>query len=151
MSPGLVLATDSRDAYLHTPMDDMYSFFYVALWVTLLHPKAEGKTEKEHVWRGRLRNGKRDLVIQDFRRLVDDDEMANYSPLLRGMLLVLQDWYPAIEKLDLELRRSLVNKNDNIQRNPLLCFDRFAFRGVKAFVDVLTQHRASVQSSSFRF
>ncbi len=83
------------------------------------------------------------------RRLFPDD-VENFSPLFRDMFRILQDWYPSIQKLELEMLRSMRSK-DEVERDWLLCFDRYALRGVQQFVDILIRHRDSLQSSPFQF
>ncbi len=139
MSPGLLQAAKAREAYLHKPVDDIYSFYWLALYITVLHPKAVGSTNREEVWRNDLCHDHCTDVTGAFKRLYGAHEVADCSSLVKGMFQLLKDWGPAIDRLEEDMQADL-RSDDPIVSNRLLCFDRFAYRSINVFVDLLIKH-----------
>ncbi|KAF8308290.1 uncharacterized protein EI90DRAFT_1861699 [Cantharellus anzutake] len=92
MSPGVHLAIEKKTPYLHSPLDEMFSFFYVALWATFWNIE-KGHTPDEDLWRDGLRSKERDarvvgLLVERFT-----EASQTYAPIAAGMLPVLGDWW----------------------------------------------------------
>lgn len=148
MSPGLARAAEARKPYLHKPLDDMMSFFFVALWTTIMHPQALGQTAGEKLWRDNIRASRsRESIIRELKGLIPS-ELKLLSPLVQSMHGLLVDWDLKLDQLDKEMRADL-SGNDPVVSNKLLCFDRYAYRGVNAFVDLLIEHRPSISTTPF--
>lgn len=152
MSPGLDAAATDDELYLHRPVDDAFSFFFVALWITLMHPKARGTTSKEENWRITLRvNKSRPSIIETFEDLLKKPkgkEKERLSPLIQSMMGLLIEWYHGLRTLNQEMDDDLEG-SDPVHRIQLLCFDRFAYRSVNLFVDLLIKHRKDISTTPF--
>jgi hypothetical protein len=142
MSPRIRGAMKSEDPYLHSPLDDMYSFFYVAVWATLWNTK-KGHTKREDIWR-------RDLRSQDAREAMVLDlldqrhrKVIPYAPIIVGMLPVLDDWWIKLSALS---RSSSANLDEDQGILCLAYFDQLAYHGVADFVQIVKEHCQHIQT-----
>ncbi|KAF8314585.1 uncharacterized protein EI90DRAFT_3135848 [Cantharellus anzutake] len=143
MSPGIRGAMDAEDRYLHTPLDDMYSFFYVAVWATLWNIK-KGHTKREDVWRDGLRSKERDAKVADLLAQRTEKPSQTYAPIILGMIPVLDDWWMKLS----QLRRSSGPSRDEDQGIlRLVYFDQLAYRGIADFVQIVKKHLQQIQST----
>ncbi|KAF8340659.1 uncharacterized protein EI90DRAFT_3117158 [Cantharellus anzutake] len=143
MSPGIRGAMDAEDRYLHTPLDDMYSFFYVAVWATLWNIK-KGHTKREDVWRDGLRSKERDAKVVDLLAQRTEKPSQTYAPIILGMIPVLDDWWMKLS----QLRRSSGPSRDEDQGIlRLVYFDQLAYRGIADFVQIVKKHLQHIQST----
>ncbi|KLO14766.1 hypothetical protein SCHPADRAFT_299202 [Schizopora paradoxa] len=145
MSPSVIAAVARGGRYLHKPIDDMYSFLFVALWATVLHPKSRGTKPSEAAWKHHLLNNARIEVLNEWKReyfFDEEDEDGTYSHLVLAIRPILREWVHALDHLDQEFTRAIRNK-DPLLGNPLLLYDEYAYRGVTLFVDILIKHFAS--------
>ncbi len=147
MSPGLREAVRTREGYLQKPVDDIFSYFWLTLWTTILIPAARGSTKKEEAWRDDIRD-KRNDVIASFSLLYGEQEVKSLSPLVQSMYLLLKDWFPILAGLEQEMQKCMKSE-DPLVSNKLLCYDRFAYRSVLSFVNLLLKYRSMLSNTPF--
>ena len=130
----------TRGEYLHSPVDDLESFFWVALWSVVFHVKANPKLESE--WNLRealLRNSKGEAMQifsnQLFGKKGCDDVMLRFQG-------VIDDWWKTVRDLNREWRLEVMESPpENAGSGYYLPhFHRFALRGVLDVLEVLEKH-----------
>ncbi|KAF8322905.1 uncharacterized protein EI90DRAFT_3019966 [Cantharellus anzutake] len=133
-----------RDAkYLHTPVDDIHSFFFVAVWATLWNIN-KGHSKDENPIRNGLRRIDRDVSVASLLR----DRLRprpTYTPITIGMLPVLDDWSKKLSQLDLYSESSQDEFQETLR---LVQFDLLAYRGVADFVQIIKEHYQHIQAAS---
>jgi len=147
MSPGLREAVETRGGYLQKPVDDIFSYFWLTLWTTVLMPAARGSTTKEEVWRDEIRTKRNDVVVS-FGLLYGKREVESLSPLVQSMYQLLKDWLPILSGLEQEMQMCM-SSEDPLVSNEVLCFDKFAYRSVLSFVNLLIKYRGMLSNTLF--
>jgi len=148
MSRSLRKAVNNSEPYIQSPVDEMHSFLWTAMWATLFNVKHLGKSSDEVEWRDCLRGDidKRESVAVDI--LVGKVQRNNeYSPLLRSMIPVLKGWRDKLFSLDDDWDLMWGQQGSDPVSKKLL-FHRFAFRGVMDFVGVVMNEREALQGTS---
>ncbi|KLO14918.1 hypothetical protein SCHPADRAFT_996286 [Schizopora paradoxa] len=137
MSMKLANAADQGRSYLRTPLDDMFSFYYVTLWATISNPSFGERTVQEKTWTKQFISGARENVVQDFRHLSSDTRLSTYSPLVQAMHLVLRDWRKELDSIEDDMYDG---RQQGVPSSSLVAFDLYAYRAVNAFLNVLVKH-----------
>jgi len=145
------MSTDLRDAisnsiaYVQSPVDDMHSFLWTAIWATLFNIQHFGKSPNEAEWRNYLQG---DMHARDSvpSRMLAGRVQRNgeYSPLLRSMIPVLRGWRRKLEEMSEDW--DLLWEQCDDPSSKRLLFHRFAYRGVLEFLEVIRNEREALQS-----
>ncbi|KAK7460903.1 hypothetical protein VKT23_008831 [Stygiomarasmius scandens] len=146
MSKDLREAMDERSTYLQSPVDDMHSLFWTALWCVLFNTKDRGQTSKEKKWRSLLQGTivERDSAMNDILKWGTDEE---YSPMLRTMTTLFVQWHSLLDNLDRDWRPVWKSVDQGEADEKLLVFHDFAFRGILGFAKLIAEHRPRLMNS----
>ncbi|KAJ7163777.1 hypothetical protein C8R43DRAFT_252680 [Mycena crocata] len=137
---------DSSPSYLHSPIDDIESFFWLALWAALFNTNinsSQDPTEVEKAWRRDLGGADFLLKLAISRKLrkmdLDSDDFAlKHSAILGRLLPLLQKWWIRQEALAEKWRATVktVKKNEECRRSQFYSyhFRIFALQGVRDFL-----------------
>ena len=153
MSRLLVNSLTYPEALLHSPVDDLESFYYVAQWAAAFNDGAVGGLHDGtdiRVFREMIAGNLRERAGEDVRILEPDTAGAGYGPFFAQSLHVLTPWR---EKLDPLLRgwrrvmRDAVNlgETDAKEKYLGLNFLIFGIRGVTEYLELVHEHRESLQ------
>ncbi|KAF9644695.1 hypothetical protein BDM02DRAFT_3190360 [Thelephora ganbajun] len=160
MSADLLGTLRSSDLYLHSPIDDLESFYYTAQWAAAFNDGASG--------------GKHDgNKIQEFRKMIagsandryrargmvrddlfPDSAMVSeeYGPFFTRALVILSPWTQNLVAMSRDWRRVMdrIRALDDRDREEHLArnFPIFAYRGVEEYFQLLHQHRMSLQGTA---
>ncbi|KAF9788668.1 hypothetical protein BJ322DRAFT_1183683 [Thelephora terrestris] len=129
----------ARGEYLHSPVDDLESFFWVALWSVVFNERSgeEFKVE-EPVRQALLRNDKDDAIHQ-FLHLEINKLRTQVTQRFQAFI---EDWWEKVELLHKQWRKEVFVKtpSDADAEYYLPHFHRFALRGVVNVLEVLDRH-----------
>ena len=137
MSRALLYA---KKGYLHSPVDDLESFFWVAIWSVFFNKDhAKELSDEEKSIRDRLVEGSKDIAINSYSELVFD---ATTSDIARRFQSVLYDWWMKVrDRTTTWSRKVLRDAPDNADGKYYLPhFHRFALEGVVDVLQVLANH-----------
>ncbi|KAJ3964444.1 hypothetical protein EV361DRAFT_955942 [Lentinula raphanica] len=145
--------------YVHSPTDDMESFFWVGLWATLRNKNFSRTFTTEQQFAASLTTEGRDStaikIRQDSSFIATRRPKRPYSALLRAMAPVLSEWYTTVNQLqsDYEVEESEDDDEEGHDTDPhleeklMLRFHRFAYRGVLEFIKVFENHRETLRKT----
>ncbi|KAF9650144.1 hypothetical protein BDM02DRAFT_1513122 [Thelephora ganbajun] len=159
MSANLLHNLWSPKRYLHSPIDDLESFYYTAQWAAAFNDGASGeKYDGNKIQRFRKlitgsaneRYRARGMVRGDLRP-TSVTVAEEYGPFFARSLVILRPWNTSFDTLGADWRdvmdqvRALDDgeKEKHLARNFLI----FAYRGVKEYFQLLHQHRTSLQGA----
>ena len=145
MSKSLREAIEEGSTYLQSPVDDMHSLFWTALWCVLFNTKDRGHTSKEERWRNELRGSRqdRDSAMNDILKWGTGKE---YSPMLRIMTPLFVQWHSLLDNLDRDWRPAWKSVDQGEADEKLLVFHDFAFRGILGLAKLIAEHRARLMN-----
>ena len=146
MSDDILYASDLRNSYLQSPVDDLYSFYYTMQWAAVFHNEEfAAKDVPSHldIFRKKL------LGNQDNRLFVTSkiNDLIPLEPLEYGSVLVscqpvLRDWYTELQRLRVDwhdCRKGL--KGQEVKGEIYIpLFLTFAVRGVAMLSEVVHKH-----------
>jgi len=138
-----------RQPYLQSPVDDIFSFFYSALWATLWNENIEEIPSELETWRQKVRgtSDNREAVIHD---LVDERFNIDLPKIVRDMNPLLQEWHKGLDALVsdwIDIYRGDPEKfASRFPPDKLLEFDIFAYRGVLLFAELALKHKARLST-----
>ncbi|KAJ7692357.1 hypothetical protein B0H14DRAFT_3175422 [Mycena olivaceomarginata] len=94
MSLALHRAMDDDQPYIHSPVDDIQSFFWLAVWAVLFNSRSQKRSRSELNWGQNLRSGVR-AVKSDFvdELITTPHSLRGHSPIGTQMFPLLQDWW----------------------------------------------------------
>ena len=145
----------TAEPYLHSPVDDLESFYYTAQWAVAFNDGASG---------GRY-NG---IELQDFREMIAGSEReqanamvrdelcpipseAEYGSFFARSLSLLTPWQLKLGELDGDWNDVLYDaslRDDKGKEEYLgLNFLIYGYRGVGEYLELLHEHRASLQKA----
>ncbi len=143
MSESLCNAAFARAPYLHSPIDDLYAFLNVTTFVTVMHVFSRGNYEREPQWQEKLydKDG-RHTVLTDFKHPLTfaSDGAKNYRPLVLAMYKIIAEWGAILHELDIRMATERIDKNE-VLRNQLIAFEKYAYHGVLRMLKVVATHR----------
>ena len=151
MSESLQKAMNHKEDYLHSPVDDLHSFYWVAQWAVLFnnHNKSH-RSPKEHKWQQYISDGQVEhkmSVASDIKQVYP---MSGHSPITMEWAVLLKEWHASLEKLNtdwLEVRFSdEVTSGAATPEYFEKKFHIFAFRGLVDFMEVVQRHAVKLQS-----
>jgi hypothetical protein len=125
---------DAKGDYLHSPLDDLEAFFWVALWSLLFNTKSGGGWEVEKdVKEALLDNDKRAAI--DLFLVINTNKECNDAT--KCFQTVLEDWWKVVQNRNLEwIREFQRHPEDAIPPR----FHRLALTGVLDVLRVLEKH-----------
>ena len=134
--------SDAEGSYLHSPVDDLESFSWVAIWSVFFnkdHTKAEAYSNQEKKIMDYLTDGQKRRAIDRYSELVCDDTTSNIG---RHSQAVLYDWWTKVQDRSRKWSKEvLCGAPKNAGRDYYLPhFHRFALEGVADVLEVLSNH-----------
>ena len=126
--------------YLHSPVDDLESFFWVAVWSVFFNEdNAKGQSDKEKEIKDDLIRHRKADAIDSYSMLVPDAQTSNIT---RHFQSVLVEWWMKIQNQNMIWsRKVLVSKpKDADGKYYLPHFHRYALQGVVDVLEVLVDH-----------
>ncbi|KAJ3769434.1 hypothetical protein FB446DRAFT_812091 [Lentinula raphanica] len=163
ISQRLLDAVDDRLHYVHSPADDIESFFWVGLWSTLRNKNFSRIFTTEQRYAASLATGStsREATASQIKLkssfiAASRKQKEPYSDLFCTMAPVLGDWFTAINQLrfavELENRDEEEEEDGeghdidpHLEEKLMLRFHRFAYRGVLDFMEIFEKHREHLQ------
>ncbi|KAF8206325.1 hypothetical protein K438DRAFT_1817003 [Mycena galopus ATCC 62051] len=154
MSLTLHTAMIDDSPYLQSPVDDLESFFWLAVWAVLFntHKNNQNGSQLENKWKAYLfgaeyhntrvlAKGKLTVELRQLWREEDD-----WSPIFREFYPLLAAWWNESEALHKEWKRTVPRKvfenlDTPARKQYLLAhFHDFALKGVERVLTVLAKH-----------
>ncbi|KAG6847306.1 hypothetical protein C0991_002021 [Blastosporella zonata] len=151
MSTAARIAFEEGRAYVQSPIDDMESFYWTAVWATLNNTKSLSTSDEEGDWKRWLATGKSDriLVAQEIKMLsqfpLPDREC---SPFLAVMAPMLQKWWELLEDMNVKWRLAWKPVKVGPPLPKELLFHKFAYEVVPMYVELLEGEKARLQAFS---
>jgi len=139
MSLGLIMAVETGKDYLHSPVDDLESCFWVALWSVLFNKDHEELLSiEEHVMRESLIKIKKAEAVGYFGIL----EFKELSNIMQHFLPVLSVWWEKIRCRDGMWKAEVLDKSPAGAGKEyyLLHFHHFALQGVLDILEVMAEN-----------
>ena len=133
------LSTTEGD-YLHSPVDDLESFLWVAIWSIFFNrDHKESRSAKERKIADYLSENEKEKAIDSYSRLVCD---ATTSDIARRFQPVLTDWWKKVrDRSEMWSRRVLRGAPNNAGGEYYLPhFHSFALEGAVDVLQVLADH-----------
>jgi len=131
----------AKGNYLHSPVDDIESFFWVALWSVLFNATSgELGSDVEEPVRGYLINNDKNAAIDEFAGFGSNKRR---NPATQCFQDVITDWWGKVRDLYVKWDREVMRDAPPAAGSKyyLPHFHRFALRGVLDVLEVLHQHR----------
>jgi len=131
---------DAKKGYLHSPVDDLESFFWVAVWSVFFnkdHTEAYSDEEKDIM--ELLTQGDKGRAMDQYSVLVCNTTTSNIG---RHLQAVLDDWWTKVRDRNRKWSKEvLARAPGNAGREYYLPhFHRFALEGVADILEVLSNH-----------
>ncbi|CAA7263342.1 unnamed protein product [Cyclocybe aegerita] len=145
VSSKLAQSIERNSDYLQSPVDDLFSVYWVALWAILNNIPTSRRSDDELWWRKKIAEGRRfrDDASVDICRL-SPREWKSQSPIVQQWSPVLDSWFQSLDRLDKDWRRAADPPDDVKVENSrdfyLPLFHYFALRGVADFLEVIKSH-----------
>lgn len=153
MSSGLLRSVRLSEAYLHSPVDDLESFYYTLQWAAAYNEGSSTETHRGDDLRAlrAMLSGSADnrfqaaLLIHRIRRHSEED-VRRFGAFLPKFQPVLEDWYPSILAL-IESWRAVRGGFDgsDISRYYIRHALVFAYRGVADYLRFVHRYRESLK------
>ena len=152
MSDELVDTLWTRQPYLHSPFDDLKSFYYTAQWAVAFNDGAkEGKFNgaKIEYFRQMIAGDDRSRATTMVRdEIIPDIEGKEYGPFFAHSLSLLGPWHEKLATLGRDWKRvagrDAVPGNEEEKRLGL-DFLIYGYRGVGEYFELLHEHRVVLQ------
>ncbi|KAJ7752268.1 hypothetical protein B0H14DRAFT_2980493, partial [Mycena olivaceomarginata] len=146
MSIPLRNAFSASEPYLQSPLDDLWAFFYTAVWATLFHahrPSAEvlAMSNQEIRWGLQVRSPSAQERDGAIREIIVVKTYHTHLPLmLRTMAPVLKDWMSVLDGMaDTWMDRQ--HEASEAGGIALPDFNNLAYTGVLEVIRIFTKHR----------
>ncbi|CAA7263360.1 unnamed protein product [Cyclocybe aegerita] len=145
MSPRLLESIEDGTRYLQSPVDDLFSVYWVALWAILNNIPTSRRSDYEVRWRRKIAEGSdaRAAASVAICRL-SPREWKSQSPIVQQWSPVLDSWFQSLDRLDKDWRRAADPPDDVKVENSrdfyLPLFHYFALRGVADFLEMIKPH-----------
>jgi len=136
MSRALLFTQGER---LHSPVDDLESFFWVALWSILFNSKSREKLEAERRIGEALIANDKDTAMSQFCSLAIDKRRNEVTQRFQH---VIKDWWLKVRDRDEDWTKSVMaNRPEGAKGEYYLPhFHLYALQGVADFLEVLERH-----------
>ncbi|KAJ7645465.1 hypothetical protein DFH06DRAFT_1425076 [Mycena polygramma] len=141
MSLELRAAMDDERPYVHSPVDDIQSFFWLAMWAVLFNTKPQTRSRVELKWQQRVRSGTYRAKASVVSELGTTSFLRGHSLIGTQVFPLLQDWWDKQRALAVEWHTTVVPEAESIpqdETDKIRCFylhhfHLYALRGVKEF------------------
>jgi len=150
------LRTTPKKPYLHSPVDDLESFYYTAQWATAFNDgtsggRYNGTTIQD--FRDMIAGGEREqatnLVVTSLQPLTAEEE---YGPFFARSLYLLVPWKDKLTAINRDWINVLHKANlcDAKDREEYLDlnFLIYGYRGVVEYLELVHEHRESLQETA---
>lgn len=161
MTKSMLYSMTNRKPYIQSPIDDLFSFFYVGQWAVVYNAETDSRKLQDlrrQLQVPRSQHYAFDSHFYDYIRARDEatSDIASgytgtYSPFLKPSVHILREWMPPLVQLErawatVELQaqaEGLTGKEANYFFVPH--FYKFALRGVVLYLRLLLKHRDELQ------
>ena len=141
-------------SHIHSPVDDIESFYYTVLWATAFNDGASGGkhngTEIQH-FRDMIAGDRRELAVFLAEILSPRGAMAEYGQFFAQSLDLLALWrakYSALSRAWSRVRYEAAALDGEEKQKYLgLNFLNHGYRGVGEYLELVHEHRASLQGT----
>ena len=153
MSSGLLRSIRRSEPYLHSPVDDLESFYYTAQWAAARNQGSDAgriETDDLKTLRARL-SVTADIRFQATLLLHrinpnSQEDIRKFGTFLPKLQPVLKEWYPSI----LMLMKSWRTVKDGVGEADVSQYYirhalAFAYRGVADYLNIVHKHRKSLE------
>jgi len=152
MSKGLVNAVLDREPHLHSPVDDLESFYYTAQWATAFNDGASGGRHNGTTiqqFREKIAGDRREQATATITRLHPIAAETDYGPFFARSLPLLAPWRLKSDALHYDWTKVLhdasllgdKDKEEYLHLNFLI----FGYRGVGEYLELIREHRDLLQ------
>ena len=157
MSNKLLDTQRSRDQHLHSPVDDLESFYSTAQWAAAFNDGASGGTyngiEMQQL-RKMIAGHRRARVVElvrDELSLCSAKVEFEYGPFFAQSLVLLNAWWKRWAALARDWRHVMARadalEGKDKEKHLGLNFLIFGYRGVGEYLELVHEHRASLQGA----
>ena len=153
MSSGLLRSIRLSEPYLHSPVDDLESFYYTAQWAAVNNEGSDAgriETDDLNTLRARL-SVSADIRFQAtllLHRLRPDnqEDIRKFGAFLPKLQPVLKEWYPSLLMLMKSWRTTKDGAGEtDASRYYIRHALVFAYRGVADYLKIVHEHRGSLE------
>ncbi|KAG6851586.1 hypothetical protein C0991_007903, partial [Blastosporella zonata] len=151
MSTEARYAFEGGRAYVQSPIDDMESFYWTAVWATLNNTKSLSTTKQEEKWKRWLAtsNNDRRAVTQEIDKLAFLDlPERECSPFLAVMAPMLHKWWELLKNMNVKWTRAWKPVEAGPPLPKELLFHKFAYEVVPMYVELLEGEKKGLQAFS---
>ena len=134
-----LIAAEEEDNYLHSPVDDLEAFFWVAVWSVFFNQKSGESWKAESAVRQALLENEKDAAMGSFQLLTTK---KNRNDVTRRFQTVIRRWWKVVQDRDTEWREEITYDPPDGAKDQyyLPHFHRFALQGVLDILGVLQEH-----------
>ncbi|KAG7094144.1 hypothetical protein E1B28_007756 [Marasmius oreades] len=144
MSINLLTATLRGSDYLQSPVDDMHSFFWVALWAVMFNSLNESSRSEDELWaRGRWVERASDKAHM-LPQLKTSLRAGKLSPIAGQLTPFLGQWFSRIEALQEDWDTTRGTDFQDRKEWFTTHFHLFAYRGIRESLELILQHREAL-------
>ncbi|KAJ7639181.1 hypothetical protein FB45DRAFT_1055342 [Roridomyces roridus] len=144
MSPATLESLELNKHHLHSTVDDLFFFFYVAEWAAIFHPSGDDLAGVNFL-RSLLSRNCRDAAMSQVHRLIPDYPDSDYGLFLSFLGPVFRQWFNEQQDSFISYRRACREAGDVEEKLRLLFFTA-AYRGVADLMAIILKHRDSLAS-----
>ena len=153
MSSGLLRSVRDSEQYLHSPVDDLESFYYTMQWAAVTNDGSEsGKHKSDDIEALRTRlNHNADMRFQATLsihkiRPANQEDVQKFGAFLAKLQPVFKEWYPQILALIKSWRtvKDGADGADDVSRYYIRHALVFAYRGVSDYLKIVHKYRDSL-------
>jgi hypothetical protein len=153
MSSGLLRSLRVSEPYLHSPVDDLESWYFTMQWAAVynggFHPE-KNETDDIEALRDRLSDSadKRFQATLSIHKIRPDnqEDVKEFGAFLAKLQPVFKEWYPSILALIKSWRtvKDGVDEADDVSRYYIRHALVFAYRGVSDYLKIVHKYRDSL-------
>ena len=154
MSGRLASTLRTANPYLHSPVDDLESFYYTAQWAAAFNDGASGRRHDgigiQHFRELIVGNQKDRAAIMVRDELFPRSAGMTYGPFFAQSLYLLTPWREKLAILIrdwIQLTETTVGHNEDKDEFLGLDFLIYGYRGVAEYLELVHEHRASLQGA----
>ncbi|KAJ7179531.1 hypothetical protein C8R46DRAFT_1074014 [Mycena filopes] len=141
---------DGDTSYIQSPVDDIQSFFWTAVWAVLFNVRNQERSPEEIKWQRSLEDAELSKKTNFVDWLGETFKFKDYSPVSVQLLPLLREWWELQKSLSKDwskARSSIEDLSDDLQRQCYLhSFHLFALRGVKEYLALAEKYRPILQA-----
>ena len=155
MSDRLIRTLRCPGPYLHSPVDDLESFYYTTQWAAAFNDGASGRKhngaeiqEFREMIAGDRRHQANAMVLEELFPLMEEPGYGNF---FARSLSVLTPWLGKLSALrrdwTLTQRMAAGSNDEEMEKHLGLGFLIYGYRGVAEYLELVDEHRASLQGT----